>query len=248
MTAVERYECILQALQQEEVVMVNEIADMTGASLPTVRRDLKAMEEKKLVVRFHGGVQLAEKNADGAKFNLVNRIPVEQEAKKAIAKKAAELVEDGEIIFLDSGSTTYFMCEYLKNKNVTVVTNGIYNITRLAENEVQTFVLDGQTRPKSHCILSQDTVERMDSILIDKAFLGVRGIDVRSGFTTTDSFDCLLKNKVLSKATKSYVLADPSKFYQRKFYSYGHIQEAAIITTDARGFQAEGLEIILAVE
>lgn len=246
MNAVERYELILQALQKEEVVLVNEIAELTGASLPTVRRDLTTLEEKNLVVRFHGGVMLAEKKEEGLRYVLKDRLPIEQNAKMLIAQKASEFVEDGDIIFLDSGSTTFYMCDFLKGKNITVVTNGIYHVTRLAENGIPTYVLGGQIRTDSKSILSQDVVEKLSQLAIDKAFLGVRGIDKKNGYTTTDSFDSLMKRTAISVAGKSYVLADPSKMNQRKLYSYGKLQDAILITTKNDVLQADDVEIILA--
>lgn len=246
MKAVERYEMILKALQEEEVVMVGEIQEMTGASMPTIRRDLADMEAKNLVVRFHGGVKLAEQNERGLQFRLENRRGMGDDAKQKIAAAAAAEVEEGDILFLDAGTTTLAMCAYLEGKNVTVVTNGIDQMLALTEKGVPTFILDGMVKKESKTILSQDTVDRVSSLTIDKAFLGTRGVDPVSGYTTSDSFDGVLKRTVIETASVSYVLADSSKLFKKKFYAFGNIGEAVLVTDKKPESGEFGDKIIIA--
>lgn len=246
MKAVERYETILKALQEEEVVMVGEIHELTGASMPTIRRDLADMEAKNLVVRFHGGVKLAEQNERGLHFSLENRKAASADAKDRIAAKAASLVEDGDIIFIDAGTTTLNMCRYLEGRNITVITNGLQQILELNRIGIPTFVLDGMIKRESDTILSQDTVDRIGTLTIDKAFLGTRGVDVNLGFTTSDSFDSVLKRKALETAAQTYVLADATKLFRKKFYTFGKLGEAVLITDQAQGIEKLGPDVLLA--
>ena len=110
--------------------MVDEIAELVQASKATVRRDLQDMEDSGLVKRFHGGVSLQGKVLVEDSVSLPEMMTINLDEKKKIAKMAADQVEDGNVIFLDSGSTTYSMVEYLTAKEIQVVTNGVQHATQ----------------------------------------------------------------------------------------------------------------------
>ncbi len=263
MNVIERHNLILEHLKTTDCLTVEEIAKLTGASLPTVRRDLKILTEEYGLARFRGGVgfpakgiteHLVNKKVDRAVFDedpgyiIVNRLMVNREQKIQIAKKAAEYVKDGDTIYVDNSSSVYYMIEFIKGKEIMVVTNGVGIISKLLEYQIPTYVLNGQVNAKAHCILGMDTAEQLKSINFDKAFIGTRGIDKESGFTTTDNFDSMLKTIAISKAKESYVLADKSKFFQSKLYTYAGLSEATIITDDTNGFEAADARIALCSE
>ena len=260
MNIIERKNMILKQLETTDCMTVEEIAELTGASLPTVRRDLKILTEEYGLIRFRGGIGFPAKRGTGdilgrkvermtfdddPAYLTANQLTVEQEQKKRIAKKAAEFVKDGDTIYIDNSTTVYYICDFLRGLDIMVVTNAVDMIFKLLEYRIPTYVLNGQVNQNAHCILGMDTGERLQDMNFDKAFIGTRGIDENSGFTTTDNYDCMLKKIAISKAKECYVLANKYKFYQRKLYTYANLDEATIITDDTNGFTAADARIVL---
>lgn len=260
MNIIERHKMILEQLETTDCLTVEQIAELTGASLPTVRRDLKTLTEKQGLQRFRGGICLPDMvSAESEKlrqhiaptceedpgYRTVSQMEIHRDEKVRIAQKAAEFVHNGDTIYIDGSTTTYCMCDFLRGKDIMVVTNGVDIIMKLMEYQIQTYVLDGQVNPKAHCILGMETVDKLEKTNFDKCFIGTRGIDEECGFTTTDTFDSILKSTAIAKAKESYVLADSTKFFQRKLYTYAQIEEAVIVTDDSRGFQSERARIVL---
>ena len=124
MNAVERQKRIQELLTGKDFMSVEDLSGVLQASMATIRRDLTALEESGVLTRYRGGAVLS---ANGAKkaLNIELRMDQNREVKERIARKAAALIKDGEIIFIDSSSTTYYMIDYILARDVTVVTNAI---------------------------------------------------------------------------------------------------------------------------
>ena len=166
------------------------------------------------------------------------------EDKIIIAKKAASLIQDNDVIFIDSGSTCFYMIDYIKAKEITVVTNGIMHIQKLMAKGINTYILGGYAKPEKNLIMGEDMVNKISVMNFDKAFLGTMGIDARSGFTTMMLEDGEVKKAVIKSSDKCYILADKSKFNVRKFYTYGDFTEATIITNSEIKFEEGKAKII----
>ncbi len=260
MNIIERQKLIMEKLEAADCLTVEEIAELTGASLPTVRRDLNVLAAEHGLVRFRGGIGFSAKApsmtnfANKANWKLVTedseymatyQLEVEREKKIKIAKKAAEYVENGDVIYVDNSTTVYYMNEFLKGKDVMVVANGLDMIFKLLEHRIPAYVLNGQVNQEAHCILGGDTEEQLKKMNFNKVFIGTRGIDEASGFTTTDNYDSVLKKIAIAKAEQCYVLTDSSKFFQRRLYTYARLDEATIITDDTNGFSSAAAQIVL---
>lgn len=260
MNIIERQNLIMRQLETTDCLTVEEIAELTGASLPTVRRDLKELTEEHGLIRFRGGVGLRAKDSrktnfadkknwrittEDAEYMVTSQLEVEREKKIRIAKKAAEYVQNGDIIYVDNSTTVYYMNEFLKGKDVMVVANGLDIIYKLLEHKIPIYVLNGQVNQEAHCILGGDTEEQLKKMNFNKVFIGTRGIDEGSGFTTTDNYDSVLKKIAIAKAEECYILADSSKFFQRRLYTYAWLDEATIITDDTKGFDSAAARIVL---
>jgi DeoR family fructose operon transcriptional repressor len=167
-----------------------------------------------------------------------------KEAKLKIAKKAASLIKDGDFVFIDSGTTCYYLIDFINAKNVTVVTNGIIHIQKLFEKGMSTYILGGYANLEENLILGEDTVNKISRMNFNISFIGTMGIDSVGGFTTFASFDGEIKKAVIKSSQACYVLADTSKFNVRRFYSYGELSEAAVITNSMVDFDSDKLNII----
>ena len=230
--------------KRKKYASIDEIMEKFQLSRSTVRRTLIAMEEKKLLKRVRGGAEAIEEVDAILPMDFQEVFNANKEDKIIIAKKAASLIQDNDVIFIDSGSTCFYMIDYIKAKEITVVTNGIMHIQKLMAKGINTYILGGYAKPEKNLIMGEDMVNKISVMNFDKAFLGTMGIDARSGFTTMMLEDGEVKKAVIKSSDKCYILADKSKFNVRKFYTYGDFTEATIITNSEIKFEEGKAKII----
>ena len=241
---IDRWIDISEYLKEKKYASVDELMEKFQLSRSTVRRTLIAMEEKNLLKRVRGGAEIVDNEEESLPTNFRDIFNEKKEEKIKIAQKAAELIKDNDVIFIDSGSTCYYMIDNIKAKNITVVTNGILHIQKLMAMGINTYILGGYAKPEKNLIIGEDIVKKISSMNFDKAFLGTMGIDSRSGFTTMMLEDGEVKKAVIKSSDLCYILADTSKFNVRKFYTYGDFSQATIITNSIVEFEDEKAKII----
>lgn len=244
MILIDRWMKILDYLKEKKFATVEEMMESFGVSRSTLRRDLIAMEERGHIRRTRGGAEIVEQNDIGEYCNIEGIFSYKKEEKIKIAKKAAEIIRDNDVIFIDSGSTCYFMIDYICAKNITVVTNGILHIQRLMEKGIKTYILGGYAKPELNLIEGEDIVKKINDMNFDISFLGTMGIDTKGGFTTDMLSDGQVKKAVIASSDKCYVLADASKFNIRRFYTYGEFSQATVITEFKLDFEDKNLNVI----
>ena len=241
---IDRWIEISEYLKEKKYASVDELMEKFQLSRSTVRRTLIAMEEKNLLKRVRGGAEIVDNEEESLPTDFKEIFNEKKEEKIKIAQKAAELIKDNDVIFIDSGSTCYYMIDNIKAKNITVVTNGILHIQKLMAMGINTYILGGYAKPEKNLIIGEDIVKKISSMNFDKAFLGTMGIDSRSGFTTMMLEDGEVKKAVIKSSDLCYILADTSKFNVRKFYTYGDFSQATIITNSKVEFEDEKAKII----
>lgn len=244
MVLVDRWIEISEYLKEKKYASVDELMEKFKLSRSTVRRTLIAMEEKNLLKRVRGGAEIVENEEEALPTDFIEIFNEKKEEKIKIAQKAAGLIEDNDVIFIDSGSTCYYMIDSIKAKNITVVTNGILHIQKLMAMGINTYILGGYAKPEKNLIIGEDIVKKISSMNFDKAFLGTMGIDSRSGFTTMTLEDGEVKKAVIKSSDLCYILADTSKFNVRKFYTYGEFSQATIITDSKVEFEDGKAKVI----
>lgn len=224
----QRLEIIKELVKKEEIVHIDRFLDVLDVSESTIRRDLDTLEQMGFLKRIHGGVQYIHKIMD--ELAIEKKLSTNLEEKQKIARYAAGLVEDGDCIYLDAGSTTYGMIPHLRGKNITVITNGIPQIEALIKEGINTHVVAGQVKKTTGAIVGEHTLEYLDYYYFDKAFLGVNGISMEHGFSTPDIREAAIKQAVLTRSHQCYFLADSSKFNQNYLVKIAEINEATVIT------------------
>ena len=244
MVLIDRWIEISEFVKEKKYASIDEIMEKFQLSRSTVRRTFIAMEEKKLLKRVRGGAEAIEEVDAILPMDFQEVFNANKEDKIIIAKKAASLIQDNDVIFIDSGSTCFYMIDYIKAKEITVVTNGIMHIQKLMAKGINTYILGGYAKPEKNLIMGEDMVNKISVMNFDKAFLGTMGIDARSGFTTMMLEDGEVKKAVIKSSDKCYILADKSKFNVRKFYTYGDFTEATIITNSEIKFEEGKAKII----
>ena len=224
----ERFAVIRSLLADDSVVKIQAIVEATNASESTVRRDLSQLEDLGELVRVHGGAKRVF-SVDVEPSVSEKRLRFQDE-KLAIGRYAASLIEDGEFVFIDAGTTTLAMIPFIQAENVTIVTNGLELAVQMAESKFTVILLGGVVKPNTRAMIGSETLKQLLQYRFSRAFMGTNGIDVRFGFTTPDTQEAHVKESAIAQANRVYVLADHSKFEKVSFCQFVDFEKATVIT------------------
>lgn len=225
----ERHQVILDLLKVKKSVTIHQLVELTDSSESTIRRDLSQLEKEKYLKRLHGGAALLQGKL--REPNIVEKSAKNLQQKKIIAKEAAILIEEGDCIYLDAGTTTLQMVEYLPvDKEIVVVTNGLTIIDPLMGKGIKTYLIGGFLKPSTGAMIGQGALAGIEQYRFDKCFLGVNGIHPELGYTTPDPEEAAIKRAALQLAREKYILADHTKFGEIAFSKINDLAEAKVIT------------------
>ncbi len=215
---IERQEEILNILEKSKSISVNKLSELLYVSPPTIRRDLTYLEQQGKVCRTHGGVilrQTAEKE-----IPLVLREGQNSQAKQIIAKKAAEYINDGDVIFLDASSTTAHIIPYLKRFNdIIVVTNSPKTSMSLGIENIKNYCTGGLLLPHSIAYVGYETEKFISNINADIFFFSSRGY-MEDGYITDSSIEeSTVKKTMIKNADRTFYLCDSSKKNKKYMYN-----------------------------
>ncbi|MCA1215630.1 MULTISPECIES: DeoR/GlpR family DNA-binding transcription regulator [Bacillus amyloliquefaciens group] len=228
----ERYQLIMDQIEKRDVVKIQELISMTNASESTIRRDLSTLEERGFLKRVHGGASKLSNSRQEP--DMLEKSSKNLQGKLKIAEEAASLLEEGDCIYLDAGTTTLHMIDFIDpSKDIVVVTNGVMHIDALIRKGIPFYLLGGYVKHRTGAMIGGASLTAVSQYRFDKSFLGVNGVHIEAGFTTPDPDEALLKTKAVRQAKNAYVLADPSKFGEISFAAFAALGDAAIITTEA---------------
>ena len=227
----ERFAKIVKIVNQEGTVTVLELAQAIGISESTIRRDLNQLDKLGRIRKVHGGATAAVLMSDGHERNMQEKYSRNIEEKRAIAAYAATLVHPNDFVFLDAGSTTEQMAEYLEENTALYVTNGITLAQKLAARGFKTMLLAGRVKASTDAVIGMEAVSSLARYHFTRGFFGTNGITVAEGFTTPDLEEAANKRAAMEHCRQCYVLADNSKFDTLSNVSFGELSKAKIITT-----------------
>jgi DeoR family fructose operon transcriptional repressor len=237
----ERKTEILKLIKSGIPVRVGELSHNFGISESTVRRDLQEMEDAGLIQRTHGGAILAQSGYELTFQEKGVRLLAE---KQKIAKCAANLVEDGESVLLDAGTTTLEIARALQGKRITVATNSIEVAQIFAEDaDVEVLVLGGTWRKSTRSLVGYLTNETLRRIHFDKVFLAANGVEANLGVTTPNSMEAETKRHMVQAGKQIILVVDHSKIGQKGLYKICGLDEVDLLITDNQIDAAE-LEIL----
>ncbi len=226
----ERHQLILALLRENGVVKLQELIERTNSSESTIRRDLVQLENENKLKRVHGGASLI--HGSQLEPSYLEKTAKNIVEKQSIAKYASELIQDGDSIYLDAGTTTQELIPYLDHDGLTVVTNGVNLIEPLLEKGIKTYLIGGVLKPSTKALIGSRALSSLNLYRFDKCFLGVNGIDLKYGYTTPDPEEALIKQTAMGLAKETYILADHTKFNEVSFSKISSITEAILITDD----------------
>jgi DeoR family transcriptional regulator, fructose operon transcriptional repressor len=214
---------ILELIEKNDSVEVPFLAEFLDTSEITIRRDLNRMAAEGLVYRTHGGamkISLAT-----APVAFAQKVVANVAAKKEVALKAAQLISDGDVIFMDCGSTVFEMCEFIKNKSIKVVTNSLPVAFALAGSAVQLNFVGGEIDAERQAAHGQMAVEHISRYRVQKAFLGFDGISVAYGISANSEKEVEITKAMYDCAAETYFLGVSQKLNSDKYLPFLEIEK-----------------------
>ncbi|HEY1091368.1 MAG TPA: DeoR family transcriptional regulator [Burkholderiaceae bacterium] len=249
----QRREQILQMLVKQGNVQVSDLVPQLGVSAVTIRTDLGVLESQGLATRSYGGASLTR--TPPPEQSIRQKDTLNTTLKEQIGTAAAKLVEPGDNIIIDSGTTTLHMARHLRGlERVTVMTNGLNIAWELADTPgVDLMLTGGQLRRQSLSIQGAQAEACLNAYSFDKLFLGVDGFDLQFGVTTHHEAEASLNHRMVERARKVIVLTDASKFGRVSLHRIALLDRVHAVITDAGispeyrdGLHRLGIEVIVA--
>lgn len=232
MTNIERHQYILKRIQEEGKVNVVDLCEELEVSTVTIRKDLRTLEERHLLYRTHGGATAT--NPYTADRTVFEKEKLFAHEKKSIALAAAKMIVENDSIIIASGTTVQAMAkEIVPRGTLTVVTSALnVSLQLLHHGNVDVIQLGGALRKTSASVAGAYAESILSDFFCSKCFLGVDGIDIEYGLTTTNVQEAHLNRKMIKAAQKTIVLADSSKFGRKGFGRICPIEEIDCVVTD----------------
>jgi DeoR family transcriptional regulator, aga operon transcriptional repressor len=248
----ERRRAILEALNRDRRVLVAELANQFHTSQVTIRKDLEVLHEHGHLHRTHGGALPAR---DGALEDptLYEKEQLHRKEKLHIAEAAARMVNEGQVVILDSGTTTTAIARALRNsKHLTVVTNAVNIAAELAGASVDVILTGGTLRKNSFSLVGPIAEETLRHLSADLLFLGVDGFDVQYGLSTPNLLESKVNQVMVEVAKRTVAVCDSSKFGRRSLSLIAPpsavqqiITDHGISKSDLRVLKKAGIEVTL---
>ncbi|MDE7260482.1 MAG: DeoR/GlpR family DNA-binding transcription regulator [Oscillospiraceae bacterium] len=230
MLAEQRARSILQLVSQRQTVSVADLCELTGASEATIRRDLNALDRQGKLNKVHGGATSLEEEEFLAREPDADTKRRYAREKERIARYAAGLVGEDDVVYLDTGTTVVCMAEYLKGSKALFVTSSVEFACRLKEHSLKVYMLGGMLKPVTVDVVGAEALSALRQFNFTKAFLGSSGVSVSQGFTTPDPEAAALKRIAADRAQSVYMLTDCTKFGRVTAATIFPLEGARIIT------------------
>ena len=234
-----RIQTIIKILQKNNGASIRELALELGMTEMTIRRDIRILEDNEIVKVYHGSVVInPEKSTPSGEpfYNICISGNIMGDEKDAIGRAAASMVEDGDIIFIDSGSTTENMVKHLKpGLNISVVCFSLNILEEVQKRKVQKVIFGGgyyhQETKSFEC---DEMLSFFRNMRVNKAFISTVGVSADLGFTCVKEYEEKIKRTFMHNAGKRIILVDSSKFDSIKPRYFGSIEDADVIITDSK--------------
>mgnify|MGYP000768561737 CR=1 FL=1 len=225
-----RHEIILQLLRKKGSITVNEIKDELGISESTIRRDLNTLDEEGKLVKVFGGAVSVNYEFSGEEPTVSQKKDVNLDAKKAIAKYAAGLIEPDDFVYIDAGTTTGDMLKFLQVTRAVFVTNAVAHAQSLAERGFKVFLVGGELKGSTEAVIGNQAMNTLREYHFTKGFFGTNGITKKSGCTTPDANEAAVKSAAMQQCRECYVLCDSSKFDNISSVTFADFYRSTVIT------------------
>ena len=255
MTKEERHALIMDMLIKQNSILVTDLSDRLQVSSVTIRKDLTELERAKKLYRSHGRAILINPYINNCNVNVKEKLCIDE--KRLIGKVAASMITRDDSILIASGTTVHALARCIQpDHRLTVITASLQVSEHLSGLEnVDIIQLGGMLRHSSLSVVGNYAEQILSNFYCSKLYLGVDGIDLDFGITTTDMREANLNQVMMRTAQKTIVLADSTKFGRRGFSKIADMEDVDLIITDAhvpqsvaQRLEEMGIELIVASE
>ncbi len=232
MLSYERQEAILEYIRQHHSAKVSELSGIFYMSETSIRRDLHKLERAGLIHKTYGGAVLVQ--GENEVISLAARQQLEHEAKVTIARKAASLVGNGQVIFLDSGSTALAMVPFLGGlTNLSVITNGLKIAAALAEYpQFKVYVLGGLLNTRALSMRGTLTLQMLKGLYANRLFVSPRGVDSQGNVFCADEEEAAARRMMMELSDETILLCSQKKLGQRAAFRLCGLSEVSAVVCD----------------
>lgn len=230
MLAQDRLEKVFQMVEKEGSVTVSRVATLLGASEATIRRDIILLAEQGKVNKVFGGATRIREEYATEEKDIISKLKIQKEEKSEIARYASSLICDDDFVFIDAGSTTLQMIDFLVGSKATFVTNGLMQASKLMEYDLKAYIIGGHLKRTTDAVIGSIASENISQYYFTKAFMGANGVSVEHGFSTPDPEEGATKAKVMRHSKERFFLVDSSKFDKMYASKIAKLEHATIIT------------------
>ncbi|SMC99602.1 DeoR/GlpR family DNA-binding transcription regulator [Sporomusa malonica] len=229
----ERQKKIVDLLATKDILTISELMTIFDISIETVRRDLTLLEKQGSIQKVYGGAKL--KDISFGEPTLENRLMDRLSQKEAIGKKCSEFINDGDCIFIDSGSTTFHIAKQLTNKkNLTIITNSIPVVNELISTDFEIIIIGGRIRHNERSVVTYDYIFNFSELNIQKSFICASGITVENGVSDFNMQEAVTRKIIIERSKEVFVAADSSKFHRDVTINIATLGKIDYIITDSQ--------------
>ena len=203
---------------------------MKGAKICS---DLVTLDKMGKVKKVHGGAAAIHRVSTVFEEDVTTKSALNVTEKEAIGRVAAGLVTNDDFVFIDAGTTTAAMIDFIyDNVRATFVTNGIVHAKKLIQKGLKAYIIGGQIKLTTEAVVGTEAINNLRKYNFTKTFIGTNGISVKGGYSTPDVEEAAVKSEVLKRGRSNFILGDHTKFDKEYAVTFGILKDACIVTDE----------------
>lgn len=230
MLAEERWAAIIELVEQQKTATVQELAEKLKTSESTIRRDLTYLDQKKRLIKVHGGATCLDTQYVMTDQTMTEKYQLNSDEKEAIAEYAAGLIRPEDFVYIDAGTTTERLTDCIKETHAVYMTNSLSQARKLLIKGCRVILPGGELKPSTDAMVGPDTIEALQKYHFTIGFWGTNGVSAKDGFTTPEINEATVKRVSMRQTKNRYVLCDRSKFSRISTVTFAAFEDAVIIT------------------
>ncbi len=244
----QRHEIILHLLEEKGSITASEVKALLDTSESTVRRDIAALDAQGKLIKVFGGAVAAEREVTAHEYTVAQKNDLNNEEKRRIGQYAATLIEPNDFVFLDAGTTTAHMIEFITARSATFVPNAVAHAQRLVKRGMKVLLVGGELKASTEAVVGAQAMNTLLEYHFTKGFFGSNGVTKNSGCTTPDAKEALVKRIAIRQCKTYYVLCDHTKFGNVSSVSFAPFERTTFLTDSKISGYGECDNIIVAAQ